>query len=62
MYKLKWYFQVFLYVIGIPVHINDECVLDFSCCYKNLSHPFTYRLNVTLGRIVYGYWTRLIKK
>jgi len=62
LYKLKFYLQVFLWICGYSTHFNEECTIDFSCCYPNLKRPLGNRINITLGRIVYGYWTRLIKK
>lgn len=28
--------QTMLWVNGKSVHMNDECVVDFSCCYPDL--------------------------
>lgn len=57
LYKLKFYVQVFLWCVGYSIHLNDECVLDFGCCYNNLkTKSFAHRLKLVANRIKYGYW------
>jgi hypothetical protein len=36
--------QNMLWANGKSVHMNDECVLDFSCCYPELKRDEDYRI------------------
>jgi hypothetical protein len=36
--------QTMLWVNGKSVHKDDECVLDFSCCYPELKRDEDYRI------------------
>jgi hypothetical protein len=58
IYKLKFYLQVFLWLLGNPVHLNNECVIDFSCCFNIEKKCFSKRLNMVINRIIYRYWKK----
>jgi len=38
--------QTLLWINGKSEHRNDECTLDFSCCYPDLKRDYEYRLKM----------------
>lgn len=36
--------QTMLWINGKSVHKNEECTVDFSCCYPKLLMDYDYRL------------------
>lgn len=46
VYNITRIIQGVLYVCGISIHNNftNECVPDFSCCYKDMHSPIRKRI------------------
>lgn len=44
-------FQGIMYVLGISIHnyYTNECVSDFSCCYKDIHTPLYKRIKYFVG-------------
>lgn len=44
--------QTILWMNGKPTHANNECVVDFSCCNKNLMFSHERRIEVGTKKIL----------
>lgn len=38
--------KTLLWMNGTYVHRNNECVIDFSCCYSELKTPYVKRIEM----------------